>query len=383
MGLVLALMAPVQAQMPFDMSCPTQRPQQGNLKKKSLKDFQVHLNQNGNIPVVVHVLEQGGIPVISHDRIREELAGAFAHFDFLPNRFEVEQIRGFQGAAYDVMDDHEAMKIFSFLNQVMPHKLHILFVKYQPDGVCGLTSLPPENSQGIVLATSLQTLGGDKMSCPFHHSIPHELAHYFFAQHTFEGAGTADTEVADASDSSCHYKGDGLCDTPADPGVTDAHVNDQCELSQERMDPISGLPFKPPTKNFMSYVSRCASEFTQEQKNVMLEAFNNLVVKTSPDLTIEQRYGIQFSAPIPALVSSEDSVSIAYASTHGLRVVISVVDASGKVFWKKSHLPTNQRGQVTFIPPNTMPSGNYYVVITPVGASKGVFKTFFYQNSSS
>ena len=118
------------------------------------------------------------------------------------------------------MSSSEASDLLREHNKNTKHGLHILFTSSQPDA-CGLTSLPPSSSQGIIVSVN------DFCNIPV--VLAHELGHFFMLQHTQEGFGTPEKEMVSRDEDNCLYKGDGLCDTPADPTLSSSNVNNKCE----------------------------------------------------------------------------------------------------------------------------------------------------------
>jgi len=95
-------------------------------------------------------------------------------------------------------------------------------------------------------------------------TLAHELGHYLGLCHThMEEFDTielrADPRDPDARcDNTCALEGDGICDTPVDPGPESCHVDEACSLrcdSGERPDPA----------NIMAYYPDCRERFTPEQ----------------------------------------------------------------------------------------------------------------------
>ena len=75
-----------------------------------------------------------------------------------------------------------------------------------------------------------------------HSTLAHEIGHYFNLFHTHQGSADPDengvisgnsTEYVDGTE--CSTRGDGLCDTSADPNLSDL-VGDSCEYTGEYVD---------------------------------------------------------------------------------------------------------------------------------------------------
>lgn len=97
-------------------------------------------------------------------------------------------------------------------------------------------------------------------------TLAHEMGHFFGLLHTHDT--TNGKELVSGKD--CLRRGDGICDTPADPdlhGKVYSLSGTDCEYMDpdEDRDP-EGNPYHPPVFNIMSYSSDgCRSEFTQGQ----------------------------------------------------------------------------------------------------------------------
>ncbi len=93
-------------------------------------------------------------------------------------------------------------------------------------------------------------------------SLVHEMGHFFSLIHT-HGPNDTSTELVDGSN--CDTDGDGICDTPADPGLSNANINNFCEYTGSKTD-ANGDKYTPDTKNIMSYSRKaCRNHFTPQQ----------------------------------------------------------------------------------------------------------------------
>ncbi|WP_418603080.1 T9SS type A sorting domain-containing protein [Hwangdonia sp.] len=95
-------------------------------------------------------------------------------------------------------------------------------------------------------------------------TLEHEMGHFFSLIHTHGPKNdTLTKELVDGSN--CDTTGDGICDTPADPKLTDKNVNNFCEYIGTETD-ANGAAFKPDTQNIMSYSKKgCRTHFTEQQ----------------------------------------------------------------------------------------------------------------------
>ncbi|MFV9551543.1 T9SS type A sorting domain-containing protein [Algibacter sp. PT7-4] len=93
-------------------------------------------------------------------------------------------------------------------------------------------------------------------------SLPHEIGHFFSLLHT-HGPDNNSTELVDGSN--CDTDGDGICDTPADPGLSYTTVDKACNYTGTKTD-AHGDTYTPDTSNIMSYSRKeCRTFFSEEQ----------------------------------------------------------------------------------------------------------------------
>ncbi len=102
--------------------------------------------------------------------------------------------------------------------------------------------------------------------------LAHELGHYFQLLHTF--AGTT-SQIVNLTEPECHQNGDGICDTPADPGVNICPTGGcGSNFNCTQNDPL-GVPYNPDATLIMSYYSCSPEKFTTQQKTVMNYALSS------------------------------------------------------------------------------------------------------------
>lgn len=95
-------------------------------------------------------------------------------------------------------------------------------------------------------------------------TISHEFGHFFGLYHTFE----TQFGVSLANGSNCAGTGDLICDTPADPGLSN-FPPPSCQLNPPTKD-ATGEWYVPSIGNIMSYYSdACNCGFTTQQYNKM------------------------------------------------------------------------------------------------------------------
>lgn len=113
-------------------------------------------------------------------------------------------------------------------------------------------------------------------------TIVHEMGHFFGLYHTFEEAQFGKDDFT----GDCKLIGDGICDTPPDPGTAfEVYVNySNCEMMG--FVDVEGNEYKPQINNFMTYYKPCyltKYEFSQGQYDVVrmaaLSDYRNKFIK--------------------------------------------------------------------------------------------------------
>lgn len=220
-------------------------------------------------PITFHIIRSsegtGGLPP---SRVEQGL------FDLL-TAYENAGILSYQLGEIDYIDSTEFMTVDSYeeideLKQinVVPNSINIYSVDYLGTGeyeLCGISSFTFSGTQGIVMSNSCFATSDN------HSTLAHELGHYFNLYHTHQGSNEPDedgviqgpnTEFVDGTQ--CDTRGDGLCDTSADPILTDL-VSGSCEYFGTYVDGHGDL-FQPDPMNIMSYSEKwCRTIFSQEQ----------------------------------------------------------------------------------------------------------------------
>ncbi|WP_158293201.1 zinc-dependent metalloprotease [Tamlana fucoidanivorans] len=149
-----------------------------------------------------------------------------------------------------------------------PNIINIYFINYienaSGNSICGY-SINDENKHIIVM----------KNLCALNDSsLAHEMGHIFSLSHTHGPSNTKlTTELVDGSN--CDTDGDGICDTPADPMLSLANVNNFCEYTGTLTD-AHGAVFTPDTHNIMSYSRKaCRTSFSPMQLARMYAYFQS------------------------------------------------------------------------------------------------------------
>ncbi len=145
-------------------------------------------------------------------------------------------------------------------------------------GLCGFATFPntAPNGGGLFLNKDCCGTGGT--------TIPHEMGHYFNLDHTFNQTNPPEYVSRTASWKNCASKGDGFCDTPADPSQGRA----SCPYNSNSTD-AHGELYTPDVTLFMSYFNdNCVSKFSQQEQNEMNSTLSSsrsyLLNQTLPNL---------------------------------------------------------------------------------------------------
>lgn len=115
-------------------------------------------------------------------------------------------------------------------------------------------------------------------------TLSHEIGHYFGLKHPHanwksksKGEPVSRTKLIPGTNTRmCEKKGDGLCDTPAEPNLAN-YTDDKCNYTGWNVKDKYGVVYKPNTNNIMSYTRNreCRNNFTEQQKALMLYTASN------------------------------------------------------------------------------------------------------------
>ncbi len=180
----------------------------------------------------------------------------------------------------------------NFYNYTNDAETQELALKNNEPGYINMYFYP--NTQGSW--ASFPDLDWDFVAMSYDHTkdpstMAHELGHYLNLLHTHETYRGAET----VAQTNCFERGDFLCDTPADPDLTN-RVNSSCNYQPTgRVEDSNNTPYNPLTNNIMSYApASCATSFTTHQINL---AKMTLVNERKYLITIKPSYGIGLYRP--------------------------------------------------------------------------------------
>jgi hypothetical protein len=126
--------------------------------------------------------------------------------------------------------------------------------------LCGYSQFPPSEDY-VVMAANCATNGS---------TLAHELGHLFGLPHTHGGSSD---ELVDGSN--CATEGDFICDTPADPTLSNTIVNSNCIYTGTATD-ANGMPYAPDPNNIMSYSRKnCRDYFSPMQYATIYSTYSD------------------------------------------------------------------------------------------------------------
>jgi len=131
------------------------------------------------------------------------------------------------------------------------------------NSICGYNLFDPEKYM-VILKNSCALNGS---------SMAHEIGHFFALSHT-HGNENSEKELVDGSN--CDTSGDGICDTPADPGLSYENVDDDCNYIGEEKD-ANGDAYAPDTANVMSYSRKSCRDYFSTMQFVRMYAYYQLI----------------------------------------------------------------------------------------------------------
>lgn len=167
-----------------------------------------------------------------------------------------------------------------------------VYITGQLPQLCGFATFPNTAPSGGGLFLNASCCGTGEQT------IPHEMGHYFNLDHTFNQTNPVEYVTRTVGVRNCATKGDGFCDTPADPSESRAN----CPYNSTATDP-RGDVYNPDETLFMSYFNdNCLSTFSQQQQDEMNSTLSsaraNLLNGNVPDVT--PLNAVTFISPTPA-----------------------------------------------------------------------------------
>ena len=241
-------------------------------RQVTLNRHQLQKNPSYSIPIQVHIVRNdngsGGLSSSDLQIALDDLNNAYA-----PNNMVFVSCNG-----VNYIDETDYMTVSVGGNELatmiadnaVSNVINIYFiptVKLGFSTVCGYATFPSSSADEVVIANDCAINGS---------TVPHELGHYFNLYHTHQTNNTGIERVTRDPNSSCYNcetAGDELCDTAADPELSAATVDNNCNYTGALIDPCADL-YTPPTTNVMSYSEKhCRTVFTQGQLDRILTSY--------------------------------------------------------------------------------------------------------------
>lgn len=217
----------------------------------------------------------------------------------------------------------------------------------------------------------------------------HELGHVLGLYHTHETAFGIENVARSGSRKNCVTAGDGFCDTPGDPNLSNGVLFTTCQYIRSYVDPF-GETYVPVTNNYMSYTPpHCMTKFTNRQDIKAFEIAtrykvqgNGCTVARAADpntgTATSAKAGLQSElndfdivlAPNPVhdhfrLVANYDQIDSQES------ISLSIVDMTGRLIQTQGLGNVGSFNEVD-IPVTNLSPGMYMVVITTGNLRKSI-----------
>jgi hypothetical protein len=239
------------------------------------KEGTLRLKSNCKIRISINIItQQDGFHLApNEDRINREVDIANTYFDSIGITLILTEIKYIaREDLYDLEVNTSNVDGLAAFNTQDVISLYI--VNSINNSTCAFTSFPLSNRSAIVM----------NRLCVDSYNFSHQIGHYLGLLDThFIGSGI---ELVDGSN--CEIAGDFLCDTPADPNLTFAVIDSDCEY-QGMFDPedevdLNGDRYNPNVRLVMSYTTvNCGTRFTTQQGVIM----KNVIDSFYPDILID------------------------------------------------------------------------------------------------
>lgn len=243
------------------------------IKMKSNKNYNTRKTLNF-IPIKAHIVRttnhNGGLSETSVikaiENLNEIYADAFMKFYLFDeiNYLDSDELSNFKKGNEQTLIG----------TNYVPNTINVYFIEAIEnsfgESICGYV----EEKNNIIIM---------KNSCAVNDSsLAHEMGHFFSLLHTHGPSNSRlTTELVDGSN--CDTDGDGICDTPADPTLSNNTIDDSCNYSGNMKD-SHGNFFKPDTRNIMSYSRKsCRNYFSEQQFSRIYGYYKTIEDSLKPD----------------------------------------------------------------------------------------------------
>ena len=201
----------------------------------------------------------------------------------------------------------------------------------------------------VVLKNSCATNGS---------SFAHEIGHFFSLLHTHGNTNSTVLELVDGSN--CDTTGDGICDTPADPGLSLQTIDNFCAYVGSEKD-ANGNVYRPDTKNIMSYSRKaCRNHFTPQQLARMYGFYKTIKSDIDPEYIDDTSQSLAdikiYPNPVKGnIIHIDRNVSNSNNPLH-----FEIINLSGQRLLKG--MSYNETINVS-----VLPSGSYFLILSNSG----------------
>ncbi|MGS2727089.1 T9SS type A sorting domain-containing protein [Psychroserpens sp. BH13MA-6] len=211
-----------------------------------------------SVPIKAHIIRtDGGFGGLTETQVANAIADmnlyyANAYLEF----FLCDGINFIDSSEYYDFstDEQDALTLANNVTNVINIYFANTVSTEEGAGLCGYAYFPggPE----VIMMNNSCALNGS--------TLPHEMGHFFALSHTHGNSNSSlTTELVDGSN--CASSGDFICDTPADPQLSNSNVNASCNYVGSATD-ANGDFFNPNPLNIMSYSRKsCRTEFSPQQ----------------------------------------------------------------------------------------------------------------------
>lgn len=221
------------------------------------------------IPVQIQIVRKSdGTTTANYTNIRKELNTLNIHFSGANMIFyECNAVQYIDSDwAYNNISYADRANVANTIGQMYkkPGVLNIFYYNEIPDA-CGWAPYPSSSTDWIVMDNDCGVNGT---------TLPHEMGHFFGLYHTHEDFYGLEKVSRSTSGGcyNCATAGDLICDTPADPGLTQANVSFDGLTYIGTAKDACNTAYSPNVRNLMSYnpVKLVRNQFTQDQISTML-----------------------------------------------------------------------------------------------------------------
>ncbi len=278
-----------------------------------------------DVPVKIHIIgaSNGALAIDSSD-VFDELAivndlysAANIHFvqcgliNYIYDNDYVTFVKNADEGLCDINDNPTALNIY-----FVPNLIKI--VNGVEDDLCGY-AYNFDIKNRLLMDKGCATNGS---------TLAHELGHSFSLLHTH----STSNGYEHANGTNCSIAGDLLCDTPADPKLSNSTVNTSCEYTGAELDNQQN-PYLPDTENIMSYSRKsCRIHFSPKQLLQMEDFYlvEGGFLECDPEATPTNN--LSEADPIEVYPNPSDATIFIKNVPSGVN--LELIDLQGKRIWE-------------------------------------------------